>query len=110
MAKRRCMEYRALFMARVLDFRSEMFEWVDETGSDARTNIPKFGYAMIGKTPVYHRFLARGKRVSAVAAICTEGLIDVELTTGSVDGDKFLDFVQGSLIPNMYPFNGTAPG
>jgi len=57
---------------------------------------------------VYHRFLSRGKRISAIAAICTEGLIDVELTTGSVNGDKFFDFVRGSLIPNMHPFNGTA--
>jgi len=107
-AKQRCTEYRAMFMARALNFNSDMFVWVDETGSDARTNIRKFGYAVIGEAPVYHRFLSRGKRISAIAAICTEGLIDVELTTGSVNGDKFFDFVRGSLIPNMHPFNGTA--
>ena len=107
-AKQRCVEHQAMFMARALDFNSGMFVWVDETGSDARTNIHKFGYAVIGEAPVYHHFLARGKRISAIAAICTEGLIDVKLKTCSVNGDKFLDFVRGSLIPNMHPFDGTA--
>ena len=36
-AKQRCLEHRALFMARVLHYSSEMYVWIDETGSDART-------------------------------------------------------------------------
>ena len=75
--------------------------WIDETGSDAKTNIRKFGYAVIGEAPIYNRFLVRGKRISAIAAICSEGVIDVEFTTGSVNGDKFLDFVRGSVIPSI---------
>ena len=107
-ARQRCIEYRAMFMARVLQYSSEMFVWIDETGSDARTNIRKFGYAIIGEAPIYHRFLTRGKRISAIAAICTEGVIDVELATGSINGEKFIDFVRGCVIPNMHPFDGTA--
>ena len=33
-------------------------------------------------------------------------MVGVELTTGSVDGNKFVDFVRGTLIPNMRPFDG----
>ena len=58
---------------------------------------------------MYHRFLSRGKRVSAIAALCTEEMIAVELSLGTVDGDKFFDFVRGSLIPNMQPFDGINP-
>ncbi len=79
---------------------------VDESGSDKRTSIRKFGYALRGEPAVYHRLLVQGKRVSAIAAISSDGLVDVELTTGSVNSDKFLDFVRGSLIPNMMPFDG----
>ena len=45
-----------MFMARVLQYSSEMFVWIDETahGSDARTNIQKFAMVM-RETPVYHR-------------------------------------------------------
>ena len=36
-------------------------------------------------------------------------ILSVECTKGTVDGDKFSDYVRGSLIPNMLPFDGTNP-
>ena len=33
----------------------------------------------------------------------------VEFTMGSVNGEKFYDFVRGTLIPKMLPFDGTSP-
>ena len=56
---------------------------------------------------VYTRTLARGKRISAIAAISSEGWLGVELTYNSVDSDKFFDFIWGTLIPNMQPFDGS---
>ena len=108
-AKQRSLQYRAEFIARALLYRKEFFVWVDETGSDRRQAMRRFGYSLRGLPPVCHRFLVRGVRVSAISAICSEGLIGVELTTGSVNGDKFLDFVRGTLIPNMNPFDGLNP-
>ena len=80
--------------------------WVDETGCDCRDHIRKFGYSLKGLPPVYHRLLVRGHRISAIAAMTTEGLLEVELSTGTTSADKFADFVRGSLIPNMQPFDG----
>ena len=94
-------------MAQVLQFPREYFVWVDETGSDARTHIRRFGYSLLGIPPVYTRTLARGKRISAIAAISSEGLCSVELTYNSVDSDKFFDFIRGTLIPTMQPFDGS---
>jgi hypothetical protein len=54
------------------------FVWVDETGSDARNHIRKFGYELRGLTPHHH--LASGKRVSAIAAISTDGYVGADLT------------------------------
>ena len=107
-AKQRCVVFRAAFLSQALQFSSDMFVWIDESGSDARNHIRKFGYALRGMTPTYHRKLGRGKRVSAIAAIATSGLVGVELTTGTVCGETFLDFVRGTLIPEMEPFDGTA--
>ena len=107
-AKQRCMDYRAAYMADVLDFKREMFCWIDETGCDNRDHTRKFGYALRGETPVCTRLLARGRRISAVAAICSEGLVDFELTTGTFNADKFVNFIRGNLIPNMNPFDGTS--
>lgn len=64
------------------------------------------GNSFRGLPPVYHRLLIRGKIISAITAICSDGLLGVELTTGSVGGEKFVDFVRGTLIPNMNPFDG----
>ena len=44
----------------------------------------------------------------AIAATATSGLVGVELTTGTVCGETFLDFVRDTLIPEMEPFDGTA--
>lgn len=33
--------------------------------------------------------------------------MDVSITTQSVDGDAFFNFIERSLLPNLLPFNGT---
>ena len=100
-AKQRSVQYRSIFRAHVLQFTPNHFVWVDETGSDARNHIRKYGYAMRDITPVYHRLLARGRRISAITAISSEGLVGVDLTYGTTNGDIFADFVRGTLIPEM---------
>ena len=48
----------------------------------------------------------RGQRVSAIAAITTEGVLDCYTVTGSVDAGKFVEFVHKALLPYLQPFNG----
>jgi len=91
-------------MANVLQYDQSFFVWVDETSCGKKDHIRNFGYAFRGEPPVYRR-LVRGKRISAIAVICSEGLVDYELHSGTMD--KFADFVRGNLIPNMQPFDGT---
>jgi transposase len=108
-ALQRRMELRAEFMASVYMFPEEMFVWIDESGSDSKDQLRKYGYALRGERAVCRRLLVRGKRVSAIAAISIEGLVALELTAGSVDGDAFLDFIRVSLVPQMNPFDGCSP-
>ena len=44
-------------MADVLQYRRDMFVFVDETGSNNRDCARKFGYSIRGEAPVYHRWL-----------------------------------------------------
>lgn len=103
-AKQRSSYFRGKFMAEALLYPRDYFVWVDETGSDRRDQIRKFGYALIGEEPVFRRFFYRGRRVSAIAAISSDGVMYHELIHSTVNGDIFWDFVRGSLIPNMQPF------
>ena len=108
-ALQRCLDLRALFMASVYTFTKEMLVWVDETGSNMKDMLRKYGYALRGERAICHRLLVRGQRISLIAAMCTEGMLAVELTRDSVNGEKFYDFVRGSLIPEMLPFDGSNP-
>ena len=108
-ALQRCNALCGAFMAQCSVFSRNQFVWVDETGSDKRDHVRKYGYAIRGTTPVSHRLLARGQRVNAIAALSAEGIIAVDLVSGSVNGEKFFDFLRGSLIPNMMPYDGQNP-
>ena len=96
-------------MAQTFLFKREMFVWADETGTDKRDQLRKYGYALRGVTPVYHRSLSRGERINAMTAITSSGLLTVELTKANVNGDSFFDFIRGTLIPCMRPFDGVSP-
>lgn len=54
---------------------------------NVRNHIRKYGCSLRGITPVYHRVITHGRRVSAIAAISASGLVGVELTYGTVNGD-----------------------
>ena len=96
-------------MAQCFMFNVDQFVWIDETGSDARDQSRKYGYALQGQAPVVHRSLSRGSRTNAITAICSSGLVSLELTTSTVNGEVFFDYIRSSLIPNMMPFNGMNP-
>ena len=54
----------------------------------------RFGHALKGEMPVCHPLLSRGQRISAIAPISCDGLVECELISGTVNGDQF---VQGRL-------------
>ena len=79
------------------------------TGRSSKDHTRKFGYALRGEAAVEHRWLHRGSKISAIAAMTTSGMLAVELKTGSVNGDDFFNYIRGSLIPEMQPFDGKTP-
>ena len=64
---------------------------------------------MRGESGVDHRWLHRGTRISAIAAMSACGILAVKLMSGSVNGDKSFDYVRGSFISEMLPFDGENP-
>ena len=67
-----------------------------------RTN----GCSPIGKRAEVKRMTQNwGLRITPIP-ICTEGMIDLGLYQGNVNGATFKDFVDEKLCPNLLPFNG----
>ena len=56
-----------------------------------------------------HHILARGVRYSAIPIMSLEGIHDVFITEGTVDGDKFVQFITEYLLPILMPFNCINP-
>ena len=59
-----------------------MFVFIDETGSDDRNYIRKFGYFLRGLRAESHCYLSRGERILAIADMDCTGL---KLIKGTVD-------------------------
>jgi len=47
-----------------------------------------------------------GPRITGIPVICTEGMIDLGLYQGDVNGATFEDFVDEKLCPSLLPLNG----
>ena len=97
---------RQLYVSDVSVFSSDMFIFVDETGTDKRNLQRKFAYSIRGKPLRDHSLFMRGERISSIAAISTNGLLDVKTVHGTTDGTDFYDFINSQLLPHLLPFNG----
>ena len=86
-----------------------MIVWIDESGCDRRNSARRYGYSLRGLPVSDHRLLCRGKRFSAIPVMSLEGIHDVYLAEGSVNGEKFEHFVKECLLPVLMPYNGVNP-
>lgn len=80
-----------------------MLVFIDETGTDRRDSLRRYGYSLRGKTPRSSKLLCRGKHISAIAIMSCNGMLDVRIEHESVDGDTF---IEKYLLPNLLPFDG----
>ena len=94
------------FMAEISAYDPSMFIWLDGTGSNERNAVREYGYALRGMAPRHYAFKCGGKRYTSIASMSIDGLEDVYLTEGNVNGESFLDYVRRSLLPTLMPFNG----
>ena len=100
---------RAEFMADISLYDVSMLVWLDESGCDNRNYRRKYAYCMRGFPPCDHRLLIRETRYMAIPILSVEGVHDVYIAEGNMNGDRFAKFVQDSLLPILMPFNGVNP-
>lgn len=108
-AQQRSEELRAKYLTDVSIFEPEMLIFVDETGSDKRAALRKYGYAPRGRQAVSEKLLVKGKRYSAIAGLHMGGMLDVYVTAENVNADTFYEYVERCLLPYLLPFNGVNP-
>lgn len=97
---------RVEYMAEISAFDPSMFFWMDETGSDRCNEIRKFCYSLKGTPACTYQLRIGGKRLSAIPVMTTNGIEDVYVTTGSVNGNVIQHFICKCVLPLLLPFNG----
>lgn len=100
---------REQYKSEVSVFTAEMFVFIDETGVDRRNTLRRYGYSIRGRPATNHSLLVRVERISAIASISMDGLLDVKIVKGTSNGNTFYDFVQEILLPHLMPFYGRNP-
>ena len=108
-ALQRSDEKRAKFMAEVSIYDPSMLLWIDESGCDLRNCMRYRGYSLRGMTPQDHQLFIRGTRYSAIPVMSLDGIHDLYLAEGNVNGEIFELFVKNCLLPILQPFNYTNP-
>ena len=106
---RRSDALRAQFMSQISIYDPSMLIWLDETGCDRRHAIRKYGYSVRGIPLCDQRILVRGTRYTAIPIVSLNGINDVFITEGTINGERFLEFVRNVLLPHLRPFNGINP-
>lgn len=108
-ALQRSDECRARFMAEIAMYDPSMLVWIDETGCDRRNSLRRYGYSIRGMPPRDHRLLIRKTRYSAIPVMSLQGVHDVQVVEGTVNGDKFEQFIENTVLPIINPFDGSNP-
>ena len=90
---------RSKFMAEIFLYDPSMLIWIDESGCDRRNTIRKYGYSLKGHPLNDYRLLVRGIRYSVIPLISINGILDLYITSGTINGEKFIDFIQYYLMP-----------
>ena len=108
-AKQQHKELREQFAIDVSLYERHMLVFVDETGSDCRDALRKYGYSLRGIPQRSCSFLARGERISVITAMNEDGIPAMRFVRGSVNGDEFQEFVERDLLPILMPFDGINP-
>lgn len=102
-------ECRARFMSEISVYDPSMLLWLDESSNDRRHTIRKYGYSIRGIPLCDQRLLIRGTRYSTIPIVSIEGIHDVYIAEGNINGERFSYFIQNHLLPILQEFNGINP-
>ncbi len=75
------------FVSDVSVYNKDMLVFLDETGSDRRNCIRRYGYSLRGKPLVSHKLLVTGERISAIAFMSVNGMLDCKTVKENVNGE-----------------------
>ena len=74
--------FRLKYISEVSLYDRDMMIFLDETGSDRRNSIRRYGYIIRGRPLISEKLLVCGKRISAIAFMSVNGMLDCKTVAG----------------------------
>ncbi|CAD6936022.1 unnamed protein product [Tilletia controversa] len=78
--------------------------FADESHADRRTFMRQRGWSRLGSPAVQIGLFLRGERYTLLPGLTHDGIIAPWVVAGSVNGERFLHWVQEYLLPHMNPW------
>ena len=85
---------RAQFQSDISVYEPDVLLFIDETGTDRKNTIRRFGYSLVGKRACMRSLLVRGKRFSAIGILSINGIFDTYITPHTVNAEVFEDYIE----------------
>ena len=92
-------------MAEISVYDPRMFVWIDETGCDCRHSTRKYGCSVRSIPICDQKILIRGTIYTEIPVISTDGIHDVFIAEGTMNGDRFTKFVRNVSLPHLNDVN-----
>ncbi|CAD6892666.1 unnamed protein product [Tilletia laevis] len=105
-ARQRDSERRRRHMLFFAQFDPRQLIFADETHADNKANQRTRGWARQGSRAVDIDIFLRGQRYTLLPALAYDGICCPWVVPDSVNGDRFLYWVQHILLPTMNPWPG----
>ena len=106
----RAAENKAIFAEHIKDIGYHEIIFIDETASSDRKYLRTRGWGPEGRRVRVRLPKVSGKRYSLMGSMSYLGVGPHRLYEGSVNRERFLEYVENELLPTMYPHwnqNGT---
>ncbi|QRV80718.1 DDE superfamily endonuclease [Ceratobasidium sp. AG-Ba] len=96
---------RAIWQAEWGAYDPELFVWLDESGVDDTATFRFAGWAPAGHSYIQHDLVFRGIRYTLLPALTTDGIVALEMFEGTVDRERFWNFIREQIAPILNPFS-----
>ena len=105
-AAQRNQELRDIWLVKLSDFHAKQLVFIDESGASERSGQRRNGWAPKG-CPAYMQVLLQwSKNWSILPAYTIDGYISTVMFRGSINGERFDEFVIEYVLPLCTPFPG----
>ena len=97
---------RADWFMRLANWNANQLVFLDESGINKKSGVPKYGYAKKGSRVHYKVTSQKAENFSLLPAMSVNGYIAINVFKGGVNAEMYEDFIRDEVLPRCTPWPG----